>query len=90
MAGAVKYNLDLRCSCQWFRLYAMEASPLFTTSNKLKADLESARERAAKTMATTPKRLLSDVALEAILLARPTTELSLRGVKESAFGRQRY
>ena len=58
----------------------MAATPLFATSNRLKAELEACRERAAKDLGTTAKRLLSDAALEAVLMARPTTELGLRGV----------
>jgi len=59
----------------------MPPQPLFSTSTRLKAALEEARARAAKDLGVTPKRLLSDAALEAVLEARPVTELGLRGVK---------
>lgn len=55
-------------------------SALFATTGKLKAELEAARERAAKDLGTTPKRLMTDAALQAVLDARPVTELALRGV----------
>lgn len=63
----------------------MEASPLFATTNRVKAELEAARERAAKILGTTPKRLLTDAALEAVVRARPINEgelLKVVGVGE--------
>ena len=59
----------------------MEANPLFAPTGALKARLEEARERAARILGASPRRLLSDAALAAVLAARPATESELRAVK---------
>lgn len=59
----------------------MEPSPLFATTSRLKSEIEAARDSAAKILGVSPGRLLSAAAIDAIIEARPTTELSLRGVK---------